>query len=420
VPVLVEMRVPIELEGAAILRMASAKTKTVPAFKIDKKFKAIPMASTTKGSAELKDTTKIVVVSGTIDKNKIVELESQPNIVKVWSDGHIDFVSKCPFSHCDCIPFAKGTIDDVANYLGAKQIWANKHKGENIVIGIVDSGIAAIGRTPKPGETAIIPRVIGGYPPFDWGTTSHEDHGNLCATDALGMAPEAQLYDIRISEDPNYMFRDAIAGYDWAIKQHRATGTPQILSNSWAIYRANSASQYATDPNHPFTRKVVEALDEGIIILFAAGNCGATCMVPQCNGDNGPGKSIWGANGHPRVMTVGAANLKEQFVGYSSEGPSALDPSHIKPDFCSITHFKGYTSCDSGTSAATPIAAGIVALIKQAEPAVTQDEVKEAIKRTAKQIDGGRGWNQHSGAGILQGLAAYNLVRKRLRYSSHP
>jgi serine protease AprX len=132
---------------------------------------------------------------------------------------------------------------------------------------------------------------------------------------------------------------------------------------------------------------VVEAIDEGIIVLFAAGNCGARCTDGRCGSDNGPSRSIWRANGQPRVMTVGAVNINGGLVGYSSQGPAALDPR--KPDFCSVTHFKGYFTSDSGTSAATPIAAGVTALVKQANPAILQQEVKQALCDTARDIGPG-------------------------------
>ncbi|WP_063925963.1 S8 family serine peptidase [Cupriavidus sp. IDO] len=106
-------------------------------------------------------------------------------------------------------------------------------------------------------------------------------------------------------------------------------------------------------------------------------------------------------------MTVGATNMNEQFVGYSSQGRAALDPD--KPDFCSITHFTGFSTSDDGTSAATPIAAGVVALMKKAKPSLTQDEAKAALKATAKGI-GLVGFDQHSGAGIIRAKAAYDVV----------
>ena len=145
----------------------------------------------------------------------------------------------------------------------------------------------------KAGETstAKVGRVIGGYPTADWGTTAvaWSNHGNMTSTDVLGMAPEAQVYDIRISDGS--FISAALAGFQWAIDQHRANGTPQILSNSWGIFQESWDSAYARDPNHPFTRKVVDALNEGIIVLFAAGNCGATCPDGRCGTDFGPGRT---------------------------------------------------------------------------------------------------------------------------------
>jgi serine protease AprX len=155
----------------------------------------------------------------------------------------------------------------------------------------------------------------------------------------------------------------------------------------------------------------VDAINEGIIVLFAAGNCGQACPDGRCGTDNGPGKSTWGANGHPLVMTVGAVNKNEEYIGYSSQGPAALDPQ--KPDFCSISHFKGYFAPDSGISAATSIAAGITALLKQGNPALLQQQIKQVLKDTAKNI-GPAGWDQHSGAGIIQAKAAIYSARPTL------
>ena len=232
----------------------------------------------------------------------------------------------------------------------------------------------------------------------------------MCATDVLGMAPEAQIYDLRIagSGGSSGTISRAIQAFQWAINRHRTDGTPQSLTNSWGIFQEDWDRTYARNPNHPFTRKVVEAMDEGIIVLFAAGNCGSTCPDGRCDADNGPGRSIWGANSHERVMTVGAVNRNEELAGYSSQGPGALSPD--KPDFCSITHFTGYNTSDAGTSAATPIAAGVVALLKQAKPSLTHDQAKDALIKTCKDL-GPSGFDHHTGHGVIQPLNAFNRVR---------
>ena len=437
--VLVQMRVP---RGGSMSQALRLGAELIPGFQIDASYAPIPMRQAPQQTIG----EELVVVRGFIEQGKLAELKAHPQVTRVDRDSAVFrpfaspvtplaipvseggersprvtpilSVAPCPIGVCDCDPLAaKGTIAEVAGYLGVDQIWASGCRGDGIVVGVVDGGITAIGRVPKAGETVRIDRVIGGFP-SDWGTTAAAwgDHGNMCAYDVLGMAPNAQIYDIRISGGTiAATISAALAGFQWAIDQHRANGTPHILTNSWGIFGEAWDPVYARDSNHIFTQKVAEAINEGILVLFAAGNCGETCPDGRCGTDTGPGRSIWGANGDARVITVGAVNKNEQFVGYSSQGPAALDPR--KPDFCSVTHFQGYFSSDTGTSAATPIAAGVIALLKQGSPSLTQNEVKDVIKDTAKDI-GPAGWDQHSGAGIVQGKAAFDRLLRPGQWQS--
>jgi serine protease AprX len=267
--------------------------------------------------------------------------------------------------------------------------------------------------------------VTGGWP-NDWGTTAQGwgQHGNMIAFDVQAMAPEAELWDIRIWQ-PDAAFSgyvaSAVAGYERAIQHYRASGVPQVLVNCWGLYDSDNGPEYAFDPRSNIARKVEEAVDEGILVLFAAGNCGDGCPftsgTPCGTGNRGPGASILGPNGHPDVMTIGAATLKGEWCGYTSQGPACLPPNDPdKPDFCSISQFDGYFPNDSGlrpydggTSAATGIAAGVVALLKQARPDLTQDDCKRVLKETARPIrlpaaHGG------AGAGIIDAFRAFRSL----------
>ncbi len=449
VGVMIEMRVPRGTPGAFAVQMSTA----LPGgFQPDPDFAPVPMTPPAgHGMGLTPGGEETILVRGTVDPARIPDIEAQPNVVQVWRDTPIapfapgrasrrrttatpqpavldggssllqatPATGACGIPPCDCTfgnP-AIGTLAEVATYLGVDKIWTQGFKGSGIRVGVVDGGITAIGRPVKQGEVARVLHVVGGWP-GDWGTTAAgwDNHGNMTSTDVLGIAPDAEIYDLRIStaQTLSGVISNAIQAFQWAINQHRTNGTPQVLTNSWGIFQENWDPVYARNASHPFTRKVVEALDEGIIVLFSAGNCGAACPDGRCGADNGPGRDIWGANGHPRVMTVGAVNLKGQYVGYSSAGPAALDPS--KPDFCSITHFAGYFpnvdpayTSDGGTSAATPIAAGVVALLKQKGPNLTQDQLKDALKTTAKDI-GPAGWDQYAGAGIINAQAAWDKL----------
>lgn len=414
--------------------MSSAHGMDVPGFEVDEQFEPVTLGTNPSFGAVSRGTSQSesTVLRGTVNSEEEMHaLRERPEVAGVWRDtpispfpgfgdpqptlqGNGSAMNSCPIPPCDCEPATpKGDLADVAQYLGVDQIWNSGFRGAGIVVGVLDSGITAQGRPVKPGEThRRIPRVINGWP-SDWGTESGKwgEHGNMCATDVLGMAPEAQLYDLRIAGSggsPGTISR-ALQAFNWALSQFRTDGTPQILTNSWGIFQEAWDNTYARNPNHPFTRKVVEAINEGMIVLFAAGNCGDTCPDNRCGSDTGPGNSIWGANGHPMVMTIGAVNKDEDFIGYSSQGPAALDSN--KPDFCSISHFRGYFNSDSGTSAATPILAGAVALLKQASPGSDQNDIKEVLKATAKDI-GPSGFDQHSGAGIVQIKAAYDHMHR--------
>ncbi|RMF29471.1 MAG: serine protease, partial [Candidatus Nitrosothermus koennekii] len=306
VNVLVEMRVRKGLMSQDIMSLASSSIK-VPNFELDTSYEPVPLEPTPDLASDVEAKgEEVVLVRGKINKDKIKELEKQPNVVKVWMDTEIqpfsssesileltsEAMAPCPIPPCDCSPATpKGTINDVANYLGVNQIWADGIKGNGVVVGVVDGGIKAIGRVAD-GEIA---NVIDGWP-NDWGTIANwGKHGHMCATDVLGMAPDAKIYDLRISSGSiSGTISNAIAAYNWAINKHRTTGKPDILTNSWGIFQKAWDPDYATNPNHPFTRKVVQAIKEGIIVLFAAGNCGGTCPDRRCGSDTGSGKSIWG------------------------------------------------------------------------------------------------------------------------------
>lgn len=384
------------------------------------------------------------VARGHVHEDDVAALRDHPDVAGVWGDGRIGLFGRLamaggeagaggrghaapgpgaePPGPYDCdYETPKGDLSDVARAVGAEALWSQGLRGAGVTVGVVGGGITAEGRPLNAGDAAapgwtgkLIPRVTGGWPE-DWGCTGAglDWHGNVMATGILGMAPEAELHDLRIvesdaAESPRGMLSDALAAYDWAIASFRATGRPQVLNNSWGLFQAADAPDYAVDPRHVFTRKVLEAIDAGMIVLFAAGNCGGACPPGFCRGDFGPGRSIWGANGAEPVITVSAANPLGAYVGYASQGPAALSPD--KPDVCGIAHYTGYATSDYGTSSACAVTAGAAALLKEAEPTTDQARLKASLMRTARQIGGG-GWNANSGAGIIDLAAALADLR---------
>ena len=252
--VMIELRVDKTSDMTLALRTAQNINKEY--LKLDESFAPVPMTPDPELASGDNSNEITVIVRGRMPEEKIQELESHPDVIRVWKDTPIAPFS-CPIPPCDCTDGdpAIGDLTSVAKYLGVDKMWMTGKRGKGIIIGIVDGGITAIDKVPKRGETARIPRVIDGTP-TDWGTTASDwdEHGNMTATDALGMAPLAQIYDIRISGSTTEdTISNALAGFHWAIEKHKFNGTPQILSNSWGIFQESWDKVYARDPKHPFT-----------------------------------------------------------------------------------------------------------------------------------------------------------------------
>lgn len=442
----IRLKVPVAVRGTEVFKLVEGSWSDGVHVEFDLDYAPVPVRPPRAQLEEFrKSELQLLTVRALVDPRQIEMLRRQRYVDRVFRDVRLEpfdrsepaaqaVAAQVAAGRIDCATADKadGTAEQVARALGAVRLWACGYTGRGIVVGVVDGGITAHGRPTQLGGWPAIPQspatgeVVGGWPPADWGTIAEGwgQHGNMIAFDVQAIAPEAELWDIRIWQPgvafPGYV-SNAEAGYRLAIDHHRTHGVPQILVNSWGVYDSDNGPEYAFDPESTLALQVEHALDEGILIVWAAGNCGDGCPFPAgspCgHGNRGPGASILGPNGHPGVMTVGAATLRGEWCGYTSQGPAVLPPNDPdKPDFCAISQFEGFFPNDSGlrpydggTSAAAGIAGGVVALLKQARPDLTQEECKRLLKETAHPIKtpaahGG------VGAGIIDALRAFRAL----------
>ncbi|AKJ14714.1 hypothetical protein ABB07_33050 [Streptomyces incarnatus] len=107
------------------------------------------------------------------------------------------------------------------------------------------------------------------------------------------------------------------------------------------------------------------------------------------------------------MLCVGGVNTQRDRVGYSSQGPGRL--SRRTPDICAFTHFSGSEAFgpgapDSGTSAACPVAAGVVAAIRTqwSAASIGPGELRTLLRRTA---------DDRGAAGFDYGYGVVNVPR---------
>jgi hypothetical protein len=318
-----------------------------------------------------------------------------------------------PFASPYCGSAPIGDTHDVAQLLGVPALRRAGLTGTGVYVAVVDTGIDG-SRIPVAGGWAPTP----GYVP---GSTA-PDHGTMVAYDVRIAAPDAHILDYALLKSQagtwTAFLSDAIAAFADLVERVGATPGRWVVNNSWGLFdRADDApigspENYSANPDHPFNQITGALVGAGADVFFAAGNCGADCPDGRCGtGDTGPGASIHGANSHPDVVTVAAVTVTDRRLGYASQGPGALYSR--KPDLAGCSHFKGsgIYPADGGTSAASPVAAGVAAALRErfATDRLAPAQLKGLLQRTARDLRGD-GWDYDLGYGVIDATAALKAL----------
>lgn len=341
-------------------------------------------------------------------------LDTMADVGEVDNGSAIDLARSRP--GLDCRPFRDGVdIATIRQMLGTDAVWADGFRGQNIAVGILDEGI----------NGAVYPVVDGFSRPGAQapGTAPITSHGSMCAADVLVAAPWARLYDYPFLGVPRS--GGALAMFQAVLDHRRLDGTPHLTSNSYGFVGVPPIDQFPThevhDIDHPLHRKVREVVASGAAAFFAAGNCGQECPSGACHVSGiGPGISIHASNSLAEVITIGAVNSRHERIGYSSQGPGMFAPQ--KPDLTAYSHFFGNfgpdrpggtgTMFDNGTSAATPIAAGVAALLLSAHPDLSPNDLRQALIDGAVNVTGAD-WDRDYGRGVVSAGASYTLLGRK-------
>ncbi len=190
-----------------------------------------------------------------------------------------------------------------------------------------------------------------------------------------------------------------VAGIEWAESLGADVVSSSLGYTDWYAFK-NMDGQTAVT-----TRAANRAADLGVVVVNAAGN----------ERGNSWGHIIAPADGF-KVIAVGAVNASGGLASFSSPGPTY--DGRIKPEVCALgvntwiarlnTQGSPAFGPGSGTSFATPLVAGVVALLLEAHPDWTPADVRAALLATASQSgspDNDYGW------GIVNALAASQYIK---------
>lgn len=343
-----------------------------------------------------------------------------PNIrshVALVPNGLLRRLAASPFvDHVSLDRDVVGTMERTSATIGAtiaRQEFG--YDGSGVGVAIVDSGVTSWHDDLADDAGAM---RVDRFVDFVGGAaTAYDDYGHgthvagIIAGNGFdsggaraGIAPGAHLIVLKaLDATGRGHISDVIAALDYAVAQRQALNIRVInLSVAAGVYESYNAD--------PLTLAAQNAVRAGIVVVAAAGNIGRSLDGhTQYGGITAPANAPW-------VLTVGASShmgtvdrSDDTIATFTSRGPTAVD-ALAKPDIVAPgvgieslaapgsalytsaaaylrsgtvpTAYLPYLSL-SGTSAAAPVVTGTIALMLQANPALTPNAVKAILQFTS-------------------------------------
>ena len=293
---------------------------------------------------------------------------------------------------------------------GAQRAWARGYTGAGVTVAVVDTGIAPVPGLTGAGKLHNGPdlsyegqapgtRYVDGYGHGTHlaGIIAGHDDGFDPRRPApgtfAGVAPDADLLNLKVATgDGGADVTQVIAALDWVV-QHRTDDGMNVRVVSLA-YGTESTQPWQVDP---LAKAVENAWDHGIVVVTAAGNDGLDAprlLMPAVD---------------PHVLAVGAVDHNgtartndDTVADFTSGGTTGRRPDVLAPglslvslrvpgSYADLRHPEGRVQGDdsgryfrgTGTSQATAVVAGEVALLLSARPSLTPDQVTSVLRDSA-------------------------------------
>ncbi|MBO9451054.1 S8 family serine peptidase [Tropicibacter sp. R16_0] len=345
----------------------------------------------------------------------------QDSIAFAYVPRPVEFFAPLPFPPIENIYHLR--LSDVRLALNAARCHMNGWTGKGVRVAMADTGFMLHPYYVRSG-LKLIPTASPGSGPAD---IDHSGHGTGEAGNIFAVAPDCTVFGVKHGSS-------AAGTLETCIDQN-----PDVMTNSWGynIDRMTKDELRINDPNMFFEVMDVEAvindaIQRNIAVLFSAGN----------------GHRAFPAS-HPDVISVGGVTLNEdgsiEASNYASSFRSLLYPGQNIPDFCGLVgrsemspqsahimlpvppdseldgeNFPSGLSQSgwgifSGTSAACPQTAGLVALLKQISKGLSPAQIRQVLNARSVDVTEGTtatgdtaapGHDLATGAGLVDALRA--------------
>jgi serine protease AprX len=366
--------------------------------------------------------------SADIPAPAVLKIASMPEVKYVYEAGTSKLTEDSDVSQTPST--LKNTYDISVN---AENAWSKGFDGNGITVAVIDTGVNSgtdfSGRLTK--QVAVDSNTDNGNDGYGHGThvagiIAGDGSGSNGAY--VGIAPKANIISVKVSDDTGVSSElDMVNGLQWVF-DHR---------EEYHIKVVNISSQVATEQsykNSALDAAVEQLWKAGVVVVVSAGNKG-----PSSDSND---TISYAPSNDPFAITVGSIDENGQtglpdftYPSFSSYG-TTID-GYSKPDLMAPgTHIVSYMPSGvlktsypngvvgdnyfmmSGTSMSAPVVSGTAALLLQAYPNLTPDQVKYVLKSTTKEYGQNNGTKPAGTPGVVQADEAINYVSSTLNSGS--
>lgn len=273
-------------------------------------------------------------------------------------------------------------------YYGLDRARAKGYTGEGVTIAMIDGKVdTSVPELAGADITVKIPCTINSTPVV-------ENHGtgvaSILVSSAYGIAPNATLlaYQMNLGANGGTPGQDCLDSGN-AVRSEGVWLFNQAMNDGAQIINLSASSEDGSDS---MKWTVARAMSSGVIIVAAAGN--------DSSNNDALSMSKWsGVVGVTAISTDGARQ------DYSSWGQGVVTTSIGGPVMFRNLQ-TGASDSVFGTSVASPIVAGVLALAKQRWPQATSNQLLQLLVKTGLNPD--HGWNKYTGFGGIDPGAILN------------
>ncbi|MGE3756672.1 MAG: S8 family serine peptidase [Pseudobdellovibrionaceae bacterium] len=261
--------------------------------------------------------------------------------------------------------------------VNAEKAWqiAGNKGSRQVVVAVIDTGIDYNHKSLKENTVAGYDFAENDADPMDKTSAQNPGHGTHCAgivgatglsdDGTIGISPEVSMMPIRgLNEQGSGTLEGLIKAIDYAIEKK-----VDVISASWgaAIKR---------DQAKPLIEAVERADAAGIIFVAAAAN----------DGKNNDVVDMFPANsGTPNMIAVAASGPSDAKPSWSNYGKATVDLASPGENIMSTLPKDKYGNL-SGTSMATPLVSGLVALLKAQDRTLTGAQIRSLLQTTGAKV----------------------------------